>query len=129
MQDDILGDLQSLINLLSAHPELPRPTRVEIGVYDFVKENLEEAQKVAKGLGNFTKDIDETFFRLTKTFGKVSIKYVFYRQDICIKRVIGTKKKTIMVPHPDAKMVEKEVEIEIIEWDCSSLLEGEKEDA
>ncbi|KKL16265.1 hypothetical protein LCGC14_2497270, partial [marine sediment metagenome] len=36
MQDDILRDLQSLINLLGAHPELPRPTGVGIGVYDFV---------------------------------------------------------------------------------------------
>ena len=129
MQDDILRDLQGLIDFLGTHPELPRPTGVGIGVYDFVKENLEEAQKVARSLGNFTKDTDETFFRLTKTFGKVSIKYVFYRQDICTKRVIGTKKKTIIVPHPDAKMVEKEVETEIIEWDCPSLLEGEKENA
>lgn len=129
MQNDILIDLQRLIDFLGAHPELPMPTHIEIGVYDFKEEDLETAKKIAKSLKIFTKDIDESFFRLIKSFGKVTIKYVFYRNAVCTKKVIGTKKETKLIPHPDALMIEREVETEIIEWNCSSLLKGEKEDA
>ena len=129
MQDDILRDLQELIDFLDAHPELLRPSNIEIGVYDFPKEDIETAGKIAQALKTFEKDTDETFFRLVKKFGNVSIKYVFYRSAVCTKRVIGTKTETKMIPASDAPMIEKTIETEIIEWDCPALLEGDKEDA
>ena len=124
MQDDILRDLQGLIDFLGAHPELPRPTEIQIGVYNFPIEDIETAGKIAQGLKTFEKNTDETFFRLIKKFGNVNIRYVFYRSAICTKRVVGTKKITKMVPASDTPMVEKEIEIEIVEWDCPALLEG-----
>ncbi len=127
MQDDILRDLQGLIDFLGAHPELPRPRSVEMGVYDFEKEDIETAGKIAQGLKTFEKNIDDTFFRLVKKFGDVSLRYVFYRSAVCIKRVVGTKTETKMVPASNTPMVEKEIETEIVEWDCPTLLEGNKE--
>ncbi len=129
LPNDILRDLQSLINLLGAHPELPRPTSININIYDFEKEDLEEAQMVAKALGSFEKDIDDSFFRLIKTFGRVELSYIFFRDAVCTKTVVGIKKETKLVPHPDALMIEREVETDIIEWDCPSLLEGDQKDA
>ncbi|KKM80227.1 hypothetical protein LCGC14_1342100 [marine sediment metagenome] len=129
MQDGILRDLQELIDFLGAHPELPMPKNIEIGVYDFKKEDIETAGKIAQGLKTFEKDIDDTFFRLIKRFGDVSLRYVFYRSAVCTKRVVGTKTETKMVPASNTPMVEKEIETEIIEWDCPTLLEGDQKDA
>ncbi|MCH7605132.1 hypothetical protein IID24_04070 [Patescibacteria group bacterium] len=127
--DEILRDLQSLIDFLGAHPEIERPTDLSINVYSFEEENLETVSRIARVLGSFNKDIDAGFFRLTKKFGNVTLKYVFYRENVCIKRVVGIRKEKKMVPPTETLMVEIEVETEIVEWNCPSLLEGDKEDA
>ncbi len=119
----LVRDLQSLIDFLGAHPELPLPTTFDFAIYDFETEDLDCAKEIAKSLGTFDKDINDTFFMLKKRFGTVALRYVFYRNSVCAKRVIGTKTETKMVPEANAKMVEKVVETEIVEWDCPSLLD------
>ncbi len=119
----LVRDLQSLIDFLGAHPELPLPSSFAMSVYNLGTESLDRAKEIAKSLGTFDKNVNDQFFDLTKTFGEASIRFVFYRHNVCTKRVIGTKTETKMVPEAAAKMVEKVVETEIVEWDCPSLLD------
>ncbi len=119
---DLIRDLQSLINFLGAHPELPLPKKYDFNIYEFGIEDLALARTIAKALGTFDKDIGTSLFVLKKRFGKVSLRFVFHRNNVCTRRVIGTKSETKLVPEADAQMVEKVVETEIVEWDCPSLL-------
>ena len=124
-RDELLRDMQSLIDFLGAHPELPLPDDLTVSVYAIGAETLDRAKELAKSLGTFEKEIDDPFFALVKRFGKVSLRFVFYRQSVCIKRVVGTKTDTIRVPAegaPKVEMIDKVVETEIVEWDCPSLL-------
>lgn len=130
-RDELLRDMQSLIDFLGAHPELPLPDDLTISVYGIGAETLDRAKELAKSLGTFEKEIDDPFFALVKRFGKVSLRFVFYRQSVCIKRVVGTKTDIIRVPAegaPKVEMIDKVVETEIVEWDCPSLL-GETDSA
>ncbi|KKM95583.1 hypothetical protein LCGC14_1186660 [marine sediment metagenome] len=122
LPDEILRDMQSLIDFLGAHPELPLPKSFDFAVYELGVEDLDLAKTIAKALGTFDKETAERFFSLIKRFGRVSLRFVFYRDNVCTKRVIGTKQVTEMVPAPGAKMVERTVETEIVEWNCPSLL-------
>lgn len=125
----ILDDLQSLIDFLGAHPELPLPANFALSVYTFANENLETARGIAKSLGTFDKELNNSMFSLVKHFGDISLRFVFYRDNVCIKRVVGTKTETIQVPAadaPDVLMVDKVVETEIVEWDCPSLLANDE---
>ncbi len=119
----LIRDLQSLIDFLGAHPELPLPKSFDFNVYDFAAEDLNCVKDVAKSLGTFDKDIRDRLFVLKKLFGKVSLRFVFYRDSVCAKRVVGKQTETKMVPEAGAKMVPQVVETEIVEWDCPSLLD------
>ena len=127
-RNTFLRDMQSLIDFLGAHPELPLPDSFAISVYNLGTESLNRAKEIAKSLGTFEKSVNNQFLDLTKTFGQVSIRFVFYRHNVCTKRVIGTKTETKMVPAPSAPMVEKVVKTEVVEWDCPTLL-GETDEA
>ena len=124
----LIRDLQSLIDFLDAHPELPLPNDFALNVYRLGGETLGRAKEIAKSLGTYDKEVDDTFFALIKNFGQVRLRFVFYRHNVCTKRVIGTKTETRLVPEADANMVERTVETEIVEWDCPSLL-GETDEA
>ncbi len=119
----LVRNLQSLIDFLGAHPELPLPKSFDFNVYDFAAEDLDCAKNIAKSLGTFDKDTNDAFFVLKKRFGKVNLRFVFSRGAVCTRRVVGTQTETKMVPEAGAKMVEKVVETEIVEWDCPSLLD------
>ncbi len=119
----LVRDLQSLIDFLGAHPELPLPMFYDFAIYEFGDEDLALARTIAKAFGTFDKDVGDTIFTLKKRFGTVALRFVFHRDSVCTRRVLGTKTETKMVPVTGARMVEKVVETEIVEWDCPSLLD------
>jgi hypothetical protein len=71
------------------------------------------------------KDYSDGYFRCYLTWGieepKITWKIVSSREDVCTKTVVGTHKVTKMVA-PEGDWTEKEVEEEIVEWECHSLL-------
>ncbi len=119
----LVRDLQSLIDFLGAHPELPLPETFDFAVYELGVEDLALARTIAKALGTFDKDINDSLFTLKKRFGKVVLRFVFHRDSVCARRVIGKQTETKMVPETGTRMVPQVVETEIVEWDCPSLLD------
>jgi hypothetical protein len=71
------------------------------------------------------KDYTDNYFRCYMTWGiedpKIIWKIVSSREDVCTKNVVGTHKVIRQVP-PEGDWTQKEVEEEIVEWECHSLL-------
>lgn len=72
---------------------------------------------VTKEVG--TTDLTEDTLFIGRDFGGgVVLCYQAVRDEVCTRRVVGTE--TVMVPDPDAPLVEQEREI--VEWDCHPIL-------
>jgi hypothetical protein len=71
------------------------------------------------------KDYSDNYFRCYLTWGieepKVTWKIVSSREDVCTKNVVGVHTVTRMVA-PEGEWTQKEIEEEIVEWECHSLL-------
>ena len=71
------------------------------------------------------KDYSDGYFRCYLTWGieepKITWKIVTSREDVCTKTVVGVKTVKKMVA-PEGDWTEQEVEEEIVEWECHSLL-------
>ena len=112
--------LRAIAEWYEAHPDMPVPPK-EIGVYG-VTETREEAARIALALAPCQKWHGGEFFRLTREFGGVILKFVFMREAVCTRRVVRTEE----VPE---QVIEAHVR-EIIEWECEpSLLATEEEEA
>ncbi len=130
IQQNFVSGLREMADWYEAHPNIPTPK--DFSVYEFKSENKAAAQKVARALGTFDKKLDDTFLKLQRDFGGISLRFVFYRKLVCQRRVVGTKTVTERVPDPEAApppMVEVTKEREIVEWDCPPLLAPELEAA
>jgi hypothetical protein len=71
------------------------------------------------------KEYSDNYFRCYMTWGidepKITWKIVSGREDVCTKKVLGTHTVTKMVA-PEGDWTEQEVEEDVIEWECHSLL-------
>ena len=71
------------------------------------------------------KDYSDNYFRCYLTWGieepKITWKIVSSREEVCTKNVVGTHKVTKMVA-PEGEWTQQEVDEEIVEWECHSLL-------
>lgn len=126
---NIAKDLHSLATFLynNADELPPANTPQEVKFYAFPNgENKEELSRIAHVLGTFEKDATDSCYHLTKKFGgDVSLNFVFIRDYVCTPHVVGTKtvrklKPSVTSQHTDDDY--EEVEEDIIEWDCPSLL-------
>jgi len=83
--------------------------------------NKDMARRIAKGLGNCEKSYSGSLFEIFKDFEGLCLGFIFGRDTVCEKKVVGTKE----VP---SCYIPSHME-EIIEWDCKSILSQEEADA
>ena len=88
-------------------------------VADAVLAGLSEGAAVRKEYGG-------SYFRAYVEFGDLEYKVVCERDAVCTRRVIGTQMVTKQVP-PEGQWTEREVEEDIVEWDCHPLLAANRE--
>jgi len=125
---DTLRGLQGLINFLEIHTEIELPD-FDFPIYFFGETATKNVKEVAHSLGSFEKSESESYLTLRKKFGGgVVIRAVFTRSAVCTKRVIGTHKVMKDVYPASVQPVRVEVEEDIVEWDCPSLLRGDVPD-
>ena len=72
------------------------------------------------------KDYGSSYFRAFLGFGELEYRVICERDAVCTRRVIGTQMVTKSVP-PEGEWTEKEVEEDVVEWDCHPLLAAAKE--
>jgi len=128
-----LQGIQEMAEFLRERPELPLPEDL-YGYGDEMHfshllwissdEDLRgKMREIARAMGKAEKDFTSSYFLLRVHFsGNISYSVKAERERVCERRVIGTEKKVERVIKTPAEYEEKEVEKEIIEWDCGPIL-------
>ncbi|MDP7337678.1 MAG: hypothetical protein QF786_00050 [Vicinamibacterales bacterium] len=117
--DAFVGGLRDLADWYEAHPEVTLPSST-VNIYPDVR----EFSAVARAMGSAEKEAVGSWFVLAKSFGPISLEANADRDEVCTKRVVGTRTETKRVP---TAFEDREVDVEIVEWDCPSLLAGGKD--
>lgn len=93
---------------------------------DFYTDNKDEVVKLAQVGGRMDKQYWGETFNLRKKFGSlVAYGMNINRNEVCEKKVVGTKKVKQRDPEAMKLVPMVEVEEEIVEWECHSLLAPE----
>lgn len=118
-----ITDLRALTDFLEAHPALIP----SIGLRVLRPVNDAEAMRsVTRGAGHWTKSAYGDWFNLERQIGVHSIDVYARRENVCERRVTGTK--TVEIPDPEVMKSVPLVTVEedVVEWVCppSLLAEG-----
>jgi len=109
--------LRNLAGWIEAHPSIPLPEPM-LSVWS--ANTKDDAVACLRALGNAKKQYEEQLFYISGEFGPLTLRFVFERNAVCTRKVVGTK-RVEAVFHPAH-------EEEIVEWDCEeSLLRPESE--
>lgn len=124
--------LRDLADLYEKNPDLPTPVTSDFNVFFWADDSTRERlSKIGRMLGTFDKlpNFAGNWYSLRKKFGEISIYFNFVKENVCIKRVVGTQKVKKRVYPTSIEPAEVEVEEEIVEWDCpNGLLRSDEED-
>ena len=112
--------LRKLARWYEEHPDIPRPSDPALCVYAIDHVDI---TFLARTLGTFTKEVTASggLYMIARDFGGVVLRFVYNRDTVCTKRVVGTR----TVPATPAQPACPEHEEEIVEWDCPHSLLGE----
>jgi hypothetical protein len=119
-----LSGLEELVKLLRDKPELPLPAALYLHSCQHEYNNTDVKAKmatIAKAFAPCEKEYSEDYFLLVRSFGPHTIKYFTSRSAVCTAKVAGKKmveaKPSSYYPEVPAH------EVDVIEWECSPLLE------
>ncbi len=127
--DAMRKGLDALAAWIAAHSELPVYQSQSSGASFYVRSyglkvpHGDVVRAIADGarIGEVKKDESvggEQLFVIRSFGGGVELRFHAARDEVCVRRVVGTE--TVQVPDPAAPLVE--VEREIVEWDCQPIL-------
>ena len=111
--NDYANSLRMIADWIQAHPEMPLPEK-ELRIFNF--DGKEQFAIIAKAMKTFKKDYLDSMIYLTKEFGCFTVQAVEYREKVCERVVVGTKK---VIEQKVIKYEEVEVDQEIVEWKCT----------
>lgn len=92
-------------------------------VMSFLRHDRDEFVNVAQLLGGKrTKDGDDSYFRVKRSFGPIEVTVFAQRKDVCERVVTGTRHiPAQVIPASEERVIEARDE-EIVEWVCEPLL-------
>src|SRR3990167_7406488 len=93
------------------HRDIPIPHEHCFHIYSV--NSAEEVARIGRAFGKAEKSVDDTFFRLRKKFGELSVEVTEYREKVCVRKVVGTEVKRTEKQVPVAyktEMVEEVIE-------------------
>ena len=120
-REQYIAGLKEVIAFYENNPDIPTPsyyshTNATVGT-------KEDAAAVMRALGACKKEYEDNLFTVAGMIGKIDARFVFFRDAVCVKRVVGTKVEP-------AKIIERQVlperTVEIVEWDCMPILSTEE---
>lgn len=100
------------------HPEIEQPEFYAVDHYGL--NTKEEAAATMLALKPCHKEYQDSLFLLTREFGSVKLRFLFYRDQVCTKRVVGFRE----IPEQTLPARKEE----IVEWECMPVL-GRRQDA
>lgn len=92
--------------------------------------SMAQIGRIARAYGaTTTKDITESMHNLVCDFGRIKVKVLAMREEVCERVVVGTETVTKTVKDPEKLAEVPEVEVtetvEVVEWQCKPLLAAE----
>lgn len=125
---EFVSNVRAMADWYEQHPDIQTPLDFRV-LHFHQDETIELAKRIARACGTFEKTGDDTFLRITKSFGALKLQFVLYRAGICHKRVIRTETVVEELPDPAAvaalPKIGRSIVREIVEWDCPPLLDTE----
>ena len=117
--------LRDLADWYEAHPEIELPYEP---VHDnYAVNSKEDAASVIRALGRCDKEYSGNLLTISRQFGPIKAKFVFYREAVCRKVVVGTREvPEQVIPAQPEEVIPAHVE-EITKWECEPILATEKE--
>ena len=114
--------LRELASWIEQHPEIALPEQ-DLKVYAL--NTKEEAAAVLRALKPCTKKYTDEFFHIKRNFGPITYDVVFYRKEVCVRRVVGVE--TVEARFIPAQTIPAQT-VEKVEWDCGPLLDFDDEE-
>jgi hypothetical protein len=110
--------LRAIADWYDAHPEIEPPLHA-VSVAISETDSHEHALALAKALAPCRKEYSDTLLVLSRVFGQIEMRHVFYRSAVCERVVLGKESvpERIIPAH----------EREIVEWECHPLLASESQ--
>lgn len=116
---EYVAGLRQLADWYEKNPQVELPSW-QFTVYAF--DTKENAMLVLRACAPCDKEYDGDMFYIRKQFGKIGLNFMFLRQAVCVRRVVGTRDvPEVVIPK---KVVPAHVE-QIVEWDCVPVLSAE----
>ena len=116
--------LRLLADWVEAHPGIDLPSN-EWSVYSL--NSKEEAAKCLLALKPCNKEYREDMFYISRFFGPIKLRYVFSRNSVCTRKVVGTKVVPERIEPAKEEEIIPEHEVEVYEWECNESLIESKE--
>ena len=124
IREQWLTGLEELAKFLRGKPELPLPKALRTNEYQYLRNNDDAKTKmaiIAKDFAPCEKEYTEDYFSLIRSFGPHTLSYFTSRSAVCTAKVVGKK---MVEARPSSYFPEVPAhEEDIIEWECSPLLE------
>lgn len=131
-----IAGLRAVADLLESTPQLPLPSVAEFDwsagaevIYGRAQDEREGMARLARLIpGTLAKNdpaaghYDERYFELAGNVGGMPVRVWATRETVCERVVVGTKPVTRLVPPPGTRLVEVTEDVEVVEWQCRSLL-------
>lgn len=121
-RDHQIASIRLVLDMLEQSPDIPMPLSWQSTVqYSYVW-GKEEQRRAAKALRTFRKAYSDEYYDITRDFGVISFIIRTPRKESCKATVVGTETVTRTVCVTPAVYEEREVEVDVVEWDCAPSL-------
>lgn len=100
-------DLRELAAFFESHPDITTPPDLLFSIHCGNKAGL---VAVARSIGEFKKEYQDSFFSLRKEFGCIRVDWFVTRSEVCSSKIVGVKRvEEKVIPAHDEP---------IVEWEC-----------
>lgn len=127
-QEEFSRNLRNLAEWYDKHPTVKTPATINLS---FAVTDFAATPEEIRSIGAGRKVYNETWFEYIPEGVGFELRFLEYRDRVCVRKVIGTKiEPAVTIPakpaEPEKTLPEREVEI--VEWECpGSLLAQESE--
>jgi hypothetical protein len=115
--EEFCKGLRQLADWYEVNPQINKPSYM-LSVY-CTTEDKDVAIATAQALRTFKKDYTQSFFTMSKEFSGITLTFYFSRDEVCTKKVLGTK--SVPDRYEPGYLVAAHEE-EIVEWECPESL-------
>lgn len=112
--------LRQIADWYDAHPEIDIPTSPNFR--NFSVNSKATVQAVIRALGECKKEYADTLFTVSRKFGSVRTDFIFFRNDVCVRKIVGVETIPARIIPAQPEMVIPAETKEIVEWECAPVM-------